>query len=172
MAVEIERKFLVISKAWREHVVRETVFRQGYLTETNQHDATKTSQKSSVRVRIEGEQANLNIKSMTLGVQRLEYEYPIPLIDANELLDQLCDKPLIEKTRYYVPHADHLWEIDVFIGDNTGLVVAEIELQHADETFIKPAWLGCEVSQHSRYYNVCLTHYPYQQWTVLEKQGR
>ncbi|HHC74027.1 MAG TPA: CYTH domain protein, partial [Thiothrix sp.] len=72
MAVEIERKFLVISKAWREHVVRETVFRQGYLTETNQHDATKTSQKSSVRVRIEGEQANLNIKSMTLGVQRLE----------------------------------------------------------------------------------------------------
>jgi adenylate cyclase len=168
MAVEIERKFLVISDAWKEQVSRFVLFRQGYLTQSND----KTTATSSVRVRIEGDQANLNIKSMTLGVQRLEYEYSIPLAEANEMLDKLCTKPLIEKTRHYIQHGEHTWELDVFMGDNAGLIVAEIELASEDEVFMHPAWLGAEVSQHERYYNVCLTNYPYSQWTDVEQQGR
>ena len=155
MATEIERKFLVTSDAWLEDADAGTLFRQGYLL---------GSEKASVRVRIEGERANLNIKSATLGIWRREYEYPIPLDEALELLEHLCDKPQIEKTRYHVPVGGHIWEVDVFAGDNAGLVVAEVELTSEDEAFEIPAWAGAEVSHDTRYYNVCLTRHPYKDW--------
>ena len=137
MATEIERKFLLRDESWRESANGGTRFRQGYLI---------GAQRASVRVRIEGEQANLNIKSATLGIQRQEYEYPIPLEEAEELLDTLCEQPQIIKTRYLVPYGKHTWEIDVFSGDNEGLVVAEVELGAEDEAFEHPPWIGEEVS--------------------------
>jgi len=155
MGTEIERKFLVSSDDWRRAADSGTAFRQGYLI---------GAKKASVRVRIEGEQANLNIKSATLGVRRMEYEYPIPLAEAQEMLDTLCEQPQIEKVRYRVPCEGHTWEIDVFAGENEGLVVAEIELQAEDEVFSRPAWLGEEVSGDTRYYNVCLVTHPYREW--------
>lgn len=161
MAVEIERKFLVVSDGWRQHVSHSQAFRQGYLS---------NSKHASVRVRVADGQATLNIKGMTIGVQRPEYEYAVPLDDATELLDTLCGRPLIEKTRHFVTFAGKLWEIDEFHGDNAGLVVAEVELDAVDEAFGLPAWAGLEVSDQPRYYNVCLTRYPYSQWTALEQQ--
>ncbi len=119
---------------------------------------------ASVRVRIEGNQANLNIKSTDLGMHRLEFEYPLPVDEASEMLDKLCLKPIIEKTRYKLEYGSHTWEIDVFAGDNDGLVVAEIELNHLDEEFERPDWLGEEVTDDTRYYNVCLVTYPYKDW--------
>lgn len=155
MATEIERKFLVVSDRWREQAQRGTAFRQGYLV---------GAKHASVRVRIEGEKANLNIKSATLGVHRQEFEYPIPLEDAREMLDTLCEKPLIEKTRYLVAFEGYTWEVDVFEGDNAGLVVAEVELSSEDEQPPLPAWVGEEVSHDPRYYNVCLVKHPYKDW--------
>ena len=155
MAQEIERKFLVTGEGWRQGVERSVQYRQGYLS------SDKTC---SIRIRVSEAGAHLNIKSATLGVQRHEYEYAIPLADAHEMLDTLCDGPLIEKTRHYVPHAGHLWEVDVFEGDNAGLVVAEIELEREDEPFDRPAWVGEEVSHDPRYYNVCLVEHPYTRW--------
>ncbi|WP_455202382.1 CYTH domain-containing protein, partial [Kaarinaea lacus] len=152
---EIERKFLVINDSWREQVARHKVMKQGYFAGGG---------KASIRVRISGEQANLNIKSATLGVTRKEYEIEIPLEDAKEMIESLCEKPVIEKTRHYVIQDQHTWEVDVFSGDNEGLVVAEIELSHAEEEFEKPAWLGKEVSDDTRYYNVCLVKNPYKNW--------
>ncbi len=155
MGQEIERKFLVSDERWRTEADGGTRFRQGYLV---------GAEKASVRVRIEGAQANINIKSATLGIERQEFEYAIPLSDAEELLDTLCEQPQIEKTRYHLDHGDHVWEIDVFDGDNAGLVVAEIELSQADEPFQRPPWLGEEVSADPRYYNVCLVKHPYKAW--------
>ncbi len=155
VATEIERKFLLRDDSWRADADAGSVMRQGYLI---------GARRASVRVRISGERAHLNIKSATLGIERQEYEVEIPLTDAEELLDTLCERPLIEKTRYHVRHDRHTWEIDVFSGDNAGLVVAEIELGSADEAFEKPAWLGQEVSHDKRYYNVCLVTHPYQDW--------
>lgn len=155
MATEIERKFLVKSKEWRAQATPGIRFRQGYLAGGG---------KASVRVRVEGESANLNIKSATLGIRRQEYEYPIPLAEADAMLDSLCDGRLVEKTRYGVMVGNHLWEVDVFEGDNAGLVVAEIELDQEDEPFIKPDWAGEEVSHDPRYYNVCLAEHPFKEW--------
>lgn len=156
MAIEIERKFLVVDDGWREKADSGMRMRQGYL----QGDGT-----ASVRVRQQGERAYLNIKSLTLGVRRLEYEYEIPVEDAHELLEYLCAKPLVEKTRFRLPFAGHEWEVDVFEGDNAGLVVAEIELGGEDEQFERPSWLGEEVSHDIRYYNVNLVKHPYKDWT-------
>ena len=155
MATEIERKFLLSSDRWRDSADSGTRLRQGYLI---------GAEKSSVRIRIEGERANINIKSATLGVRRQEYEYPIPLADAEEMLDTLCEQPQIEKTRYHVPLGGHVWEVDVFAGDNAGLVVAEVELEDENEPFERPEWLGEEVSEDTRYYNVCLIRHPYKDW--------
>ena len=155
MSLEIEKKFLVVNDAWRADAGPGARYRQGYLTETGP---------GSVRVRIGGEQAYLNIKSATLAQQRLEYEYPIPLADAEEMLAQVCLQPLVEKTRFEVEFAGHTWEVDVFEGDNAGLVVAEIELDRIDEPFDLPAWAGAEVSDDPRYYNVCLVKHPYTSW--------
>ena len=108
--------------------------------------------------------AHLNIKHTLDGINRLEYEYEIPVEDAREILDKVALKPLIDKTRHHVVHGGHLWEIDEFYGDNAGLIVAEIELERADETFEKPAWLGAEVSLDQRYYNSNLSKLPYTRW--------
>ena len=155
MGIEIEKKFLLANDNWRSRVVKSIAFRQGYLA---------SSEKSSVRVRIEGGEANINIKSATLGVRRQEYEYPIPLDDAQEMLSSICNKPLVEKTRHYVPCGDKYWDIDEFLGDNAGLIVAEIELQDEDEHFDKPDWLGQEVSHDKRYYNSLLAVNPFKSW--------
>ncbi len=155
MGIEIERKFLVKNTGWQDESDAGQELVQGYMV---------GGVKSSVRVRIEGDRAFLNIKSATLGVTRMEYEYPIPVSDAREMLVNLCDKPLIEKNRYLVHKNGLVWEIDVFKGDNAGLVVAEVELQSQDQTFEKPEWLGEEVSHDPRYYNVNLTKHPFKDW--------
>ena len=156
MATEIERKFLVTDDAWRAHVTATTRYRQGYLAGGRES--------ASVRVRIGDGAAHLNIKGATVGVSRAEYEYAIPLADAEEMLDTLCTGPLVEKTRYHVEHAGHLWEVDVFEGDNAGLVVAEIELESAGESFEIPPWAGADVSHDARYYNAALARAPYNTW--------
>jgi adenylate cyclase len=155
MPTEIERKFLVRSENWKDQSDSGIRYQQGYLCENGP---------GSVRIRIEGEKANINIKSATLDMVRMEYEYEIPLQDAEEMLEQMCIKPLIEKTRYHLQYGVHTWEIDVFEGDNQGLVVAEIELEAKDETFELPPWIGEEVTQDKRYYNVCLVKHPYKVW--------
>lgn len=160
MALEIEHKFLLVSDEWRSLVRHSEVFRQGYLS---------NSPAASVRVRIANEQATLNIKGMTIGTHRPEYEYRIPLQDAAELLDQLCARPIIEKTRHFVDFAGKTWEIDEFAGENAGLIVAEVELDEIGEPFQRPTWAGADVSGIERYYNVSLLKYPYQQWTAAEK---
>lgn len=157
MAREIERKFLVVGDAWKQRADAGTPMRQGYMF---------GSEKSSVRVRVAGDRAWLNIKSATLGITRTEFDYAIPVEDAHEMLETLCDLPLIEKIRYHVRHGDHVWDVDVFSGANAGLVVAEIELNDADESFQKPDWAGDEVSDDPRYYNVCLVRHPYRNWNA------
>lgn len=155
MAIEIERKFTVANDAWKTKVRAQSYYKQGYLS---------SDPACSVRVRIADDHAFLNIKSATLGVRRSEFEYPIPRPDAEEMLANLCRGPLIEKTRYFVEHAGKTWEIDVFEGDNKGLVVAEIELNDADEVFEIPSWAGEDVSHDPRYYNVSLVTRPYKDW--------
>lgn len=155
MPIEIERKFLIASDDWRDHVTRSNRIRQGYLGKID---------RASVRIRQQGEKANINIKSATLGMRRMEYEYEIPLDEALEMLDELCARPQIDKTRYYVEHQGHTWEIDEFYGDNQGLLVAEVELDSEDESFEKPGWLGEEVTSDPRYYNVNLVKHPFCDW--------
>ena len=160
MATEIERKFLVKNDAWRDAVYKQSRYRQGYLA---------NSDGASVRVRVADGKGYLNIKSMTLGVRRLEYEYVIPEVEANEMLSELCQGPLIDKVRHLIRHGSHVWELDVFEGDNAGLVVAEIELSSEDEPFELPDWAGSEVSEDPRYYNVCLVKHPFKDWDQADQ---
>lgn len=155
MALEIERKFLVVGDGWHAAARASEQFAQGYL---NDHG------RASVRVRIEGEAANLNIKAARVGTSRAEYEYPIPLAEAREMLDHLTLTPPVEKTRYWIEHAGHIWEVDEFAGANAPLIVAEIELGAADEPFERPDWLGAEITDDRRYYNHALAFEPYGQW--------
>ena len=155
MGTEIERKFLVVNDLWRKEASAGTHYLQGYFT---------TNDTCSIRVRIAGDSADLNIKSATLGIFRAEYNYPIPVKDAKEMIQNLCIHPLIEKIRYFVPHNKNIWEVDVFSGENDGLVVAEIELDSVEQSFTKPDWVGKEVSDDPRYYNVCLVEHPYKDW--------
>lgn len=106
----------------------------------------------------------LTIKGRTIGATRGEWEYPIPLEDAQRFLDELCEQPIIEKIRYRLPHEGMLWEVDEFFGENLGLVVAEIELLTEDQVFIKPDWVGDEVTHDSRYANANLLRHPFTQW--------
>lgn len=156
MAVEIERKFLLTGDSWKSSADGGTHYSQGYLV---------GSKDASVRIRIEGSQAYINIKSATIDITRQEYQYEIPVADAKEMLETLCEKPLISKVRYHINHDSHLWEIDVFSGENQGLIVAEIELSDINEEFSKPDWLGQEVSDDVRYYNVNLVKHPYKDWS-------
>lgn len=154
MAREIERKFLVNQALWSPQTPG-TRFRQGYIA---------ASVGRTVRVRVEGDQGRLTLKGPPQGVSRAEFEYPIPIADAEELLTTLCDGPLVEKTRYLVEHRGHTWEVDVFAGENEGLVVAELELESEDEAFERPAWLGAEVSHDPRYANSRLAQVPWKTW--------
>lgn len=162
MGTEIERKFLVIDQGWAASADAGQRVRQGYLA---------GSERCSARVRVAGACASLNFKGRTLSVTRREFEYPIPVADAEEMLDHLCTGPLIEKVRYRVAVDDHIWEIDCFEGDNAGLVVAEVELETAHEGFTLPQWAGTEVSHKARYYNVCLIDHPFCDWTEDERAG-
>lgn len=154
MGQEIERKFLVSSNSWQGDAPGE-LFRQGYLN---------THKERTVRVRQKGERAWLTIKGLSRGATRSEYEYEIPAADAAEMLDALCERPLIEKTRYRVPFAGHTWEIDEFHGANAGLVLAEVELDSEDESLSLPPWVGDEVTGDARYFNANLVAQPYAQW--------
>lgn len=160
MAHEIERKFLVRSDAWRAALSRSGAtgvrIRQGYLS---------TSSTRSVRVRTAGERATLNVKGNKVGPRASEFEYAIPLADAIQMLSELCRRPFIEKTRYDIPGPDgHIWEVDEFHAENAGLVVAEIELSHEDQTFAHPQWLGEEVTDDPRYLNTNLVERPFTTW--------
>jgi adenylate cyclase len=155
MALEIERKFLVTSSAWRAQARSRELLRQGYL---------ESAERSSIRVRTTGDRAWLNIKAKRSGMTRLEFEYPIPLADADEILSELCKGPRVEKYRHRVAVGAHTWEVDEFLGANQGLVVAEIELSDEAEQFERPAWLGEEVTQDERYYNFNLAKRPYMEW--------
>ncbi len=155
MGMEIERKFLLCSEAWRSQTHHAERLRQGYLNNETH---------CSIRVRTSDDRAWLNIKGVTIGMQRQEFEYEIPLADAHAILDTLSQQPLIEKVRHYVWVGQHLWEIDEFEGENAGLIVAEIELESPAETFDKPDWAGEEVTHDVRYYNTSLSRHPYRQW--------
>ena len=159
MAQEIERKFLVNDNSWKGKIKRTDHIIQGYLANTD---------RGSIRVRISNNEGSLSIKSMTLDISRLEYDYPIPLDDARTLIANFCMQPVIEKLRHYIEDDKHIWEIDVFEKENKGLIIAEIELTDPEEVFHKPDWVGAEVSDDPRYYNVCLVEHPYQEW---EKTG-
>lgn len=166
MGIEIERKFLVTGEGWREAAHAVLPMAQGYINDMGAMD--RGEQKASVRVRIQGEKAWLNIKSRERGHTRQEFEYPVPVEDARALL-ALCVGGVIDKRRHLVSHEGHLWEVDEFLGDNAGLVVAEIELDSADEAFAMPAWAGKQVTDSPRYYNLALASRPYPQWTDGER---
>lgn len=168
MGIEIERKFLVTGDGWRQEAHETVAMAQGYLNDQAAMDSG--AQKASMRVRLAGDEAFLNIKSRELGHTRQEFDYPIPPQDARALLE-LCVGGMIDKRRHYVNHGGHLWEVDEFLGENAGLVVAEIELDSADEAFQRPAWLGCEVTDGARYYNLALASRPYSQWSEDERKA-
>jgi CYTH domain-containing protein len=154
MGVEIERKFLVVGEAWRAGASGQ-VYRQGYLA---------TDPDRTVRVRVVGNQGYLTVKGRSEGLVRAEFEYPIPSADATEMLDRLCPRPLIEKTRYRLVHAGRVWEVDEFSGENLGLVLAEVELSDPTEPIQLPEWVGDEVSDDPRYYNANLARHPFGRW--------
>ena len=164
MATEIERKFLLAGDAWRDSIERSQRYVQGYLTRPH------ASAACSVRVRIGADAAWLNIKSAVAGVERREFEYAIPLHDARAMLDEFCPR-VVDKMRHHVAHGGRLFEIDEFFGDNAGLIVAELELESADAAFERPAWLGREVSDKPRYYNLHLLDHPYSAWSAAERAG-
>jgi adenylate cyclase len=154
MGKEIERKFLIKSDGWRS-LASGTMYRQGYLS---------TVKERTVRVRTVGERGFLTIKGVTTGVTRAEFEYEIPVTEANAMLDSLCERPLIEKSRYRIEHRGLVWEVDEFFGENQGLVIAEVELVNEGQRIDLPSWVGEEVSDDPRYFNSNLTKHPYTRW--------
>ena len=156
---EIERKFLVKGDGWRD-MAEGVLFRQGYIART---------QDRTVRVRVAGEKGYLTIKYRGEGIARSEFEYDIPLEEAQALLDGLAPGEIIEKLRHTFEYEGSVWEVDEFLGANRGLIVAEIELESEDQPFVRPEWLGDEVSRISRYLNVELSRLPYTAWSREEK---
>lgn len=154
MALEIERKYLVDLEKLGT-LENGTRIKQAYLS---------TNKEAVVRVRVKNDKAYLTIKGSNIGVTRLEFEYEIPLDEANEMLDKLCQKPVIDKTRYLINHENHIWELDIFYGENEGLVVVEVELSSEDETIILPSWVKEEVTTDARYYNSNLMKHPFKDW--------
>ena len=154
MPVEIERKFLIVEDSWRG-LGDGTAYRQGYLS---------TVKERTVRVRTIDDKGYLTIKGITIGATRAEYEYEIPAVEANEMLDTLCEQPIIEKKRYKIPSDGFTWEIDEFDGVNQGLIVAEIEIEDENQEFSKPDWIGEEVTGDPRYFNSNLIANPYTTW--------
>ncbi len=154
MAKEIERKFLVKGDAWRS-LAEGVSYRQGYLN---------SQKERTVRIRTVGEKAYLTVKGPTRGVTRTEFEYEIPYEDCLAMLEELAEKPIIEKKRYRIPAGSYVWEVDEFFGVNEGLILAEIELPSEDAVFEKPDWIGEEVSGDPRYFNSSLVTNPYSVW--------
>jgi CYTH domain-containing protein len=154
MGKEIERKYLVSGEEWKE-LAEGIEYRQGYLS---------TVKERTVRVRTIGNAGYLTIKGITSGASRLEYEYEISVSDANEMLDQLCERPLIEKKRYKIENEGLVWEVDEFFGENGGLIVAEVELEDEDQKIVKPSWIGEEVTGDPRYFNSNLIKTPFKNW--------
>lgn len=157
MAFEIERKFLLASDSWRKQVSRTIRIQQAYLCNTD---------KASLRVRTADEKGYFSSKSMTTDIRRHEFEYEIPLHDAEFMIQYMCQGNAISKHRHIIKVDQHIWEIDEFYGDNTGLIVAEIELTHEQEAFTRPSWAGDEVSSDARYFNMALVNNPYKNWTT------
>jgi adenylate cyclase len=153
MPKEIERKYLVKGNQWKS-LAQGAIYRQGYIA---------TVGKQTVRVRIVGEQGYLTIKGGNIGAVRSEFEYPIPREDAEEMLDTLCDRPLVEKVRYQIPDGDLVWEVDEFLGENAGLVVAEVELTDEHQKITLPDWIDRQVSD-PKYFNANLVKHPYSKW--------
>ncbi len=151
---EIERKFLLANESWRA-AAKGVRYRQGFLS---------TDPERTVRVRVAGPRGTITVKGKNVGARRAEFEYDIPLSDAEAMLDTLCKRPLIEKVRHTLMFGPHAWEIDVFEGDNAGLVIAEIELGSEDEAFEKPDWVGDEVTDDPRYFNSNLVANPHRTW--------
>ena len=154
MGTEIERKFLVTENSWRS-LAAGTRYRQGYLN---------SAKERTVRVRTIDDKGFLTIKGITTGATRAEYEYEIPVADADALLDDLCEKPLIEKNRYKIDFEGFVWEVDEFFGENEGLIVAEVELESEDQAFETPEWIGEEVTGDPKYFNSNLINNPYLKW--------
>ena len=154
MAKEIERKFLIDSSKIKLPANGQAI-KQGYIA---------TSDNTAVRIRVKGQQAFLTIKGENQGATRSEFEYPIPVADAEAMLAELCQRPFIAKTRYEIVHGEHIWEVDIFAEDNQGLCVAEIELASEDQAFEKPDWVTEEVTGDPRYYNSSLINHPYCRW--------
>jgi CYTH domain-containing protein len=161
MGQEIERKFLVRKEVWKNQPKNGQVYRQGYLNSVKER---------TVRVRIANNKGYLTVKGLSRGATRLEFEYEIPVEDAQKLLD-LCEKPLIEKTRYKIEQGNFVWEVDEFFGENEGLILAEIELESEEQAFSKPDWLAEEVTDDPRYFNANLVQYPYSEWADTESQA-
>ena len=151
---EIERKFLVKDNSWQS-LAKGTLYRQGYLN---------VEKSRTVRVRTIGDKGYLTIKGKSVGATRLEFEYEIPLLDAQTMLDKLCGDNILEKYRYKIPFEGFIWEVDDFLGKNKGLIVAEIELESEDQAFELPKWIGKEVTGEVQYYNSQLTKVPYCDW--------
>lgn len=154
MATEIERKYLLKNDSWKQEVSSKNNIVQGYLS---------SKPERTVRIRITNNKGFVTIKSKNIGSLRKEFEYEIPIEDAKELI-LLCEKPIIQKTRYLVEHYSHIWEIDIFEGENQGLEVAEIELSQENEEFSIPDWIGQEVTNESKYYNSQLIINPFMNW--------
>jgi adenylate cyclase len=153
MGIEIERKFLLVGDNWRV-LGQPLLLRQGYLSS----DPARV-----VRVRVAGDRAYLTIKGRSVGATRGEWEYPIPLADANELL-ALCEQPIVEKFRRQIEFAGKVWEVDEFLGANQGLLLAEIELASEDQPFERPDWIGDDVTHDARYFNSSLVRHPFSRW--------
>ncbi|MCL7487099.1 MAG: CYTH domain-containing protein [Desulfobulbaceae bacterium] len=154
MGIEIERKFLVNDSSWKKSIQAVRCC-QGYLC---------PGSGITVRVRVMAGKGYLTIKGKGAGIARREYEYAIPVVDAREMLERLCEKPLIEKNRYTFEHAGMIWEVDEFLGENSGLIVAEVELEREDQMFSLPAWVGREVTGDPKYFNAALVRNPYLRW--------
>lgn len=154
MPIEIERKFLLKNDSWRASVNQKVEIRQGYLS---------TDKERNIRVRVKGGKGFLTIKGKTNHISRKEFEYEIPKVEAEELL-ALCHIPLIEKIRYEIPIGELTWEIDEFFGENTGLIIAEIELEDEHQELEFPSWIGKEVSSDTRYFNSSLVNHPFKNW--------
>ncbi len=159
MGLEIERKFLVVNDSWKMSVESESRLIQGYLS---------TEKNATIRVRVKGDCAYLTIKGATTGIKRSEYEYEIPVKDAEEMLQNNSLGAVISKQRYKVRCGEHVWDLDLFHGDNEGLVMAEVELSTEDEQFELPDWAGMEVSDDVRYYNANLVENPYRRWNEAQ----
>jgi adenylate cyclase len=163
MGTEIERKFLVMGNGYKKNAKSSKTYRQGYFS---------TALKHTVRVRTAGKKGYITVKGKKIGITRLEFEYEIPFADAEVMLDSLCERPLIEKIRHIIHFDGLIWEVDEYLGENKGLVVAEVELENEYQSYAIPSWLGKEVSDDNRYANSSLVRNPYRLWKKKRNKNK